>query len=91
MAATHPVSDHVVPGVEPPSVGRLLIDGQWVDAQSGETFDVHDPATGTVIATCAAGAAHDVDLAVRAAPSTPARGRASRPQTAGGCCGGSAT
>ena len=27
------------------------IDGKWVDAQSGERFDVFNPATGEVVAT----------------------------------------
>jgi phenylacetaldehyde dehydrogenase len=46
---------------------RLLIDGEWIPARSGETFEVHDPATASVIATCASGDATDVDDAVRAA------------------------
>jgi phenylacetaldehyde dehydrogenase len=46
---------------------RLLIDGSWVDAVSGATFEVFDPATDGVIAEVAAAAAADVDLAVRAA------------------------
>lgn len=45
----------------------LLIDGQWADAESGETIAVHDPATGRQIATIAAGGAADVDRAVKAA------------------------
>jgi len=47
--------------------GKLLIDGKFVDAQSGETFAVYDPATAKQIATVAAGDKADVDLAVRAA------------------------
>ena len=47
--------------------GKLLIDGKFVDAQSGETFAVYDPATARQIATVAAGDKADVDLAVRAA------------------------
>ena len=47
--------------------GQLLIDGKWVDAQSGKTFDVVDPATEEVIARVAAGDAPDIDLAVKAA------------------------
>jgi aldehyde dehydrogenase (NAD+) len=47
--------------------GRLLIDGQWVDAASGRTFSTGDPATGRVIAEVAHGEAEDVDRAVRAA------------------------
>ncbi len=45
----------------------LLIDGAWVPARSGKTFEVHDPATGAVIAHVAEGGAEDIDLAVKAA------------------------
>ncbi len=44
-----------------------LIDGRWVPAQSGKTFEVHDPATGAVIAHVAEGDSADVDMAVKAA------------------------
>jgi phenylacetaldehyde dehydrogenase len=46
---------------------KLLIDGKWVDAQSGETFPVYNPATGEVMNQCAAGDKADIDLAVKAA------------------------
>ena len=46
---------------------KLLIDGKWVDAQSGETFPVYNPATGEVMDQCAAGDKADIDLAVKAA------------------------
>ncbi|MEM6392885.1 MAG: aldehyde dehydrogenase family protein [Planctomycetota bacterium] len=46
---------------------QLLINNQWVDTDSGETFAVYDPATGEEIAQCAAGNAADVDKAVKAA------------------------
>jgi phenylacetaldehyde dehydrogenase len=46
---------------------ELLIDGKWVAAQSGATFDVINPATGEVFARAAAGDAADIDLAVQAA------------------------
>ncbi|HTW38175.1 MAG TPA: aldehyde dehydrogenase family protein [Steroidobacteraceae bacterium] len=46
---------------------RLLIDGQWVPALSGETLTVLDPATGRALAEVAAGGAADIDLAVKAA------------------------
>jgi len=45
----------------------LLIDGKWVPAQSGKTFDVTNPATGEVIAKVAEGDKADVDAAVKAA------------------------
>ena len=47
--------------------GKLLIDGQWVAARSGQTFDAIDPATESVICQLASGDKDDVDLAVRAA------------------------
>ena len=46
---------------------KLLIGGQWVDAKSGKTFDVFDPATDQVVAKSAEGDAADVELAVAAA------------------------
>jgi acyl-CoA reductase-like NAD-dependent aldehyde dehydrogenase len=46
---------------------QLFIDGQFVPAKSGETFEVIDPATGNVFAHSAAGDAADIDLAVKAA------------------------
>jgi phenylacetaldehyde dehydrogenase len=46
---------------------KLFIDGEWVDARSGKTFDVINPATAQVIAKVQAGDASDIDLAVKAA------------------------
>ncbi|GEO87059.1 MULTISPECIES: aldehyde dehydrogenase family protein [Alphaproteobacteria] len=46
---------------------KLLIDGQWVDALSGETFATYTPATGQPIRQVAKGGAADIDLAVTAA------------------------
>jgi len=46
---------------------KMLIGGKWVEAQSGKTFPVLDPATGNVIAHVAEGDAADIDQAVRAA------------------------
>jgi aldehyde dehydrogenase (NAD+) len=46
---------------------RLLIDGKWVEAASGKTFNSINPATGEVLATVAEGDAEDVDRAVTAA------------------------
>jgi phenylacetaldehyde dehydrogenase len=45
----------------------LLIGGEEVDAASGERFDVHNPATGEVIATAPSAGPDDVDAAVQAA------------------------
>jgi len=51
-------------GVKP---GRLYVDGAWVDASDGATFDQVNPATNEVVTTFALGTAQDVERAVRAA------------------------
>jgi len=45
----------------------MYIDGRWVDARSGDTFESTDPATGQTLATVPRGGAADVELAVAAA------------------------
>ena len=45
----------------------LLIDGEWVKAQSEQTFQTRNPATGELLADCAQGDEVDIDIAVRAA------------------------
>ena len=46
---------------------KMLIDGQLVDAVSGKTFDVYNPATEEVIAKAPLGGKEDIDKAVAAA------------------------
>jgi betaine-aldehyde dehydrogenase len=46
---------------------RNMIDGEQVDAASGQTYDVIDPTTGEVYATAPMSGAEDVDRAFRAA------------------------
>lgn len=46
---------------------RMLIGGDWVEAVSGETIDVVDPATEKVIGRVPAGGAQEIDSAVNAA------------------------
>ncbi|MBF6245667.1 aldehyde dehydrogenase family protein [Nocardia elegans] len=46
---------------------QMLIGGEWVQAVSGRTLAVEDPATGDVVAQVPAGDAEDVDRAVAAA------------------------
>src|SRR2546423_6375936 len=46
---------------------KLLIDGKWLPAASGMTFEVKNPATGATIARAAEGDKADIDAAVRAA------------------------
>ncbi len=47
----------------------MLIGADWVQAASGETFPVYDPATGSEIASAPRGRAEDIDRAVAAARS----------------------
>lgn len=46
---------------------RMLIDGEWVDAQEGETFEVINPATSEVIAHVPKGGLKDAQKALEAA------------------------
>src|SRR6201994_4640393 len=46
---------------------RMLIDGKWLEAASGKTFETRNPATGEVLASVAEGDAEDIDRAVTAA------------------------
>ena len=43
---------------------RLLIDGEWVEAASGQTFATFNPATEETLAEVAHGQAEDIDRAV---------------------------
>lgn len=55
--------------VQPPKVKDqpMLINGRWVDSQSGKTFPTVNPATGETICNVAEGDKADIDLAVAAA------------------------
>lgn len=46
---------------------QMLIGGQWVNSESGETFDIYNPATDEVIGQAQSAGKADVDNAVRAA------------------------
>jgi aldehyde dehydrogenase (NAD+) len=49
------------------SFKKMLIDGKWVDAASGKTFESRNPATGELLATVAEGDREDINRAVAAA------------------------
>ena len=79
------VSPALSPAIPPGSVARereavllasvptgLLINGQWRDASDGGTFDVHDPATGEVLATLASATSADAVAALDAADAAQA-------------------
>lgn len=46
---------------------QLYIDGRWVDAESGETFESHCPGDGQLVGTYAKGGKADVEKAVASA------------------------
>jgi len=48
-------------------VYKLLIGGEWVEAEGGKTFEAVSPANGEVLASCALASKQDVDKAVKAA------------------------
>ena len=48
---------------------QMLIGGDWVNAASGKTFEVFNPATGEVLANVAEGDSEDIDRAVKTARS----------------------
>lgn len=62
---TEQLDENVLSFVSKPK--KMLINGQWVQAQSGKTFPTYNPATGEVMAQVAEGDRADIDSAVRAA------------------------
>jgi phenylacetaldehyde dehydrogenase len=62
-------TDHTVERVEAllSTPGKLLIDGAWVEAASGRTFETINPATEQRLAEVAHGDKEDIERAVRAA------------------------
>jgi hypothetical protein len=57
---------------------QLFIDGKWVAAASGKTFEVVNPATGEVVARVAGGDKEDVNRAVAAERAPTIRGSPER-------------
>ncbi len=46
---------------------KCLISGKWVDAASGESFSIYNPANGSIIDMAPSGDMEDIDAAVKAA------------------------
>ncbi len=63
LAVEQPRIDEVVGSLS----GKMLINGEWVDAASGKTFDSINPATEETLTSVAHGEAVDADRAVSAA------------------------
>ena len=69
MSAASPLNSQLLPAVSSflSSPKQLLIDGEWVDAKDGQTFDTVNPATEEVLVKVAQASAVDADRAVVAA------------------------
>ena len=68
---------------------QMLIGGEWVDAEGGETFETENPFLGAAWALVPRATAADVDRAVdaaRARLSARPRGRRSARPRAARCC-----
>ncbi|EER28471.1 succinic semialdehyde dehydrogenase, putative [Coccidioides posadasii C735 delta SOWgp] len=60
---------HTIPPLKDKSllIGKCFVNGEWVDAKSGETFEVTDPSTGKLIGTCPEFTAEETQKAIDAA------------------------
>ncbi|KAH8703297.1 putative succinate-semialdehyde dehydrogenase Uga2 [Talaromyces proteolyticus] len=60
---------HTVPPLKDKSlfIEKAYVNGEWVGAQSGKTFEVHDPSDGKLIGTCPEFDAADTEKAIDAA------------------------
>ncbi len=66
MAVVTPIDTNKHPFL-PGKAKRLFIDGKWVEAAAGKTFETINPSTGEVLASVAGGDSEDIDRAVEAA------------------------
>ncbi|BCS19844.1 NAD-dependent succinate-semialdehyde dehydrogenase [Aspergillus puulaauensis] len=48
-------------------VGKNYVGGHWIESASRKRFDVHDPASGSLIGTCPESTPQDAEQAIRAA------------------------
>lgn len=82
MTTTQDITIELQPQVAKPQAGKLFINGEFVDAISGKTYETINPATGEGIALIAEAQAEDVDLAVKAAHAAFQEGSEWRKMTA---------
>ncbi len=48
-------------------IQKAYVNREWIDAASGQTFELHDPSTGRLIGTCPEFSAKDAEKAIDAA------------------------
>ena len=66
---TYASMEHSVPSLSDPSLlkSQTYVNGKWIDAKSGKTFEVHDPASGKIIGTMPEMNKEDTEEAIKAA------------------------
>ncbi|KAJ0153719.1 Uncharacterized protein HZ326_3891 [Fusarium oxysporum f. sp. albedinis] len=70
LMITRRASNVAPPKLKDPSLLKqdvCYVNGEWVKAGSGKTFEVHDPSTGKLIGTCPEFNSRDTQLAIAAA------------------------
>ena len=67
MAMPQTIENYRHPFTTGTDVKRMLVNGEWVRAASGKTFESRNPATGDLLAMVAEGDKEDIDRAVAAA------------------------
>ena len=69
LSSTSSRKAHQIPPLKDKTLFKeqAYINGKWVNAQSGKTFEVHDPATGKAIGTMPEMNKADTDAAIKAA------------------------
>jgi aldehyde dehydrogenase (NAD+) len=85
MAEATLASEEIIASLQPnkakPQHGKLFINGEFVEAVSGKSFETRNPATGEVLTTIAEADSEDVDRAVKAAQAAFADGSPWRKMT----------
>jgi succinate-semialdehyde dehydrogenase/glutarate-semialdehyde dehydrogenase len=72
------MTNNIMPPLKDKSlfIEKCYVDGEWITAKSGETFEVQDPADGKTIGTCPEFGAVDTERAIDAAAAAFPRFRA---------------
>lgn len=72
-----------VPNLNDPSllIDKCYVNGEFISASSGRTFDVHDPSTGIKIASCPEFSRQDTENAVAAADAAFSQWKSTLPRT----------
>lgn len=69
MASQYRNTSNIYPQLSDKSLlkSQTYVNGEWIDAKSGKTFEVHDPSTGKLIGTQPEMDAADTEAAIAAA------------------------